>query len=197
MPKKKPTALRADSKDSKELTAARKAGELSVTPSTKLTITPPAELKGKNIACLEWRRVIELQETTQAAKDGAPIITAFDERSLITYCKGVQEEQTLEIKLDKLDKAQNVLYFRASKIKPTKDNFKNFVSMWTQFNGVTANYKGMSARLDAHRANLHELAKSMYLTPSSRAGVAPPRKEPEKPKSEMEKLLSGEGNNGN
>lgn len=189
MPAKKPNALNKR-KDSKNERATRAAFESMVTPKTGLTITPPVELKSKKFASAEWIRVIGLQNETQAAQDGSPIITAFDARALLTYCKMVEEENTLELKLAKLDKAQEDYYKKAVKVKATKDNFKEWVSMWTQFNGLTNNFKGMSARLDAHRSNMHELAKSMYLTPSSRAGVAPQTKEPEPPKSEMELALN-------
>lgn len=188
MPARKPNTLNKR-KDSKQDRAARVSLESMVTPVTTLTSSPPAELKGRKIAGVVWTRVIELQNETQAAKDGKPIITAFDERSLITYCKMVEEEFTLEAKLSKLDIAQEDFHKKATKIKPTKDNFKEWVSMWAQFNGLTSNFKGMSARLDAHRASIHELAKSMYLTPSSRAGVAPVAAEPDEPKSPMEELL--------
>jgi hypothetical protein len=50
----------------------------------------------------------------------------------------------------------------------------------------------MDARLDGKRKLLHSIAQSLYLTPRSRAGVAPPEKEPEKPKSEMDELLDND-----
>lgn len=189
MPGRKPSSLNVGSKNSKQDRAARENLEAMITPKTELTITPPAELKGRKIACQVWTRVIELQLETEAAQAGKPMITAFDERSLITFCKQVEEEKTLEAKLAKLDQAQEDLYKKVSKIKPKKDNYRDWVSMWQQFNGLTSNFKGMSARLDAHRSSMHELSKSMYLTPSSRAGATPPTKGPEEPKSEMENLL--------
>lgn len=189
MPAHKPSSLNKR-KDSKQDRAARVALESMVTPATELTITPPAELRGRKIACSVWVRVLSLQSETQAAKEGSPIITAFDERSLITFCKMIQEERMLEEKLSKLDIAQEDFYKKATKIKANKDNFKDFVSMWSQFNGLTSNFKGMSARLDAHRAGMNEIAKSMYLTPASRAGVAPTKKEPDEPVSEMGNLLN-------
>jgi hypothetical protein len=189
MPGRKPSSLNTGSKNSKQDRAARASVEAMVTPKTELTITPPAELRGKKIACKVWTRVIELQLETEAAQAGKPMITAFDERTLITYAKACQEELTLEAKLSKLDEAQENLYRKVKQVKPTKDNYRDWVSMWQQFNGLTSNFKGMSARLDAHRSAMHELAKSMYLTPSSRAGATPPTKGPEEPQSEMEKLL--------
>lgn len=191
MPAKKPLSLNRSHTTTKERDA-RGSVESVVKPGEMLTITPPGELKGRRFACAEWVRVITLQNDTQAAKDGSPIITPFDERTLITYCKMVEEEQTLESKLDKLDRAQDVLFKKVSKMKPTRDTLKEYASLWTQFNGATSNYKGMSARLDAHRNSTQELGKSMYLTPSSRAGVTPTPAKPEEPKSEMEKLLDGE-----
>lgn len=188
MPKRKPQALNKR-KTSNDERAARASQESMVKPSTELTITPPAELKGKKIACSVWKRVLSLQAETQAAKDGAPIITAFDAGVLVRYCKMAEEERTLESKLEKLDRAQDDLYKKVSKMRPTKETLKDYLSMWTQFNGASGNYKGMSARLDAHRNSMHDLEKSMYLTPSSRAGVAPQAAEPETPKSEIEELM--------
>ena len=190
MPRKKPNAITTRN-ESKSDRSARMSTESMVSPKTLLSNTPPAELKGNKIARETWKKIIDLQNETQAAKDGSPIITAFDERTLITYCKAVSEEKTLEDKLGKLDKAQESLHKRVIKIKATKENFKDFVSMWAQFNGLTNNFKGMSARLDAHRKNMQELARSMYLTPAARAGIAPPEKEPDEPEDEMAKLLRG------
>jgi phage terminase small subunit len=191
MPKQKPNSLNRR-KDSKDDHAARAAAESMLTPQMQLSADPPQELQNRKIARTAWRRIISLQNETQAAKDGSPIITAFDERTLIVYCKMIEEEKTLEEKLNGLDKAQAVLSQRAEKFKPTAENFKDWVTMLAQLNGLTSNFKGMSARLDAHRASMHELAKSMYLTPAARAGVAIPMKEPDQPKSEMDKLLDGE-----
>ena len=56
-------------------------------------------------------------------------------------------------------------------------------------NELYTKWQGADARLDGKRKLLHDLEKSLYLTPRSRAGVEPPTKEPDVPKSEMEGLL--------
>jgi phage terminase small subunit len=48
----------------------------------------------------------------------------------------------------------------------------------------------MDARLDGKRKLLHTLSQSLYLTPRSRAGVAPEQKEPEHDDDPMDKLLN-------
>jgi len=180
MPAKKPNSINNKHQTKKE-SRARGDAESAMEPKTKLTITPPAALKGHKIASAEWVSLITLYNELDAT-----IVTKLDERMVITYCKLIEEEFNLEAKVKKLDQAQKDMLANASRIKPNTENLKTWVGMWSQVNGLTANFKGMDARLDGKRKHRLSLEQSLYLTPRSRAGVAPPEKEkvPEKSKTE-------------
>lgn len=191
MPAKKPKSL-IKKHETKEETTAREESESAMMPTTPLTVFPPAALKGKAnvIAAAEWTKLITLYNEL----DGT-IVTKLDERMLITYCKLIQEELKLEEKVDELDKAAKDMQAKALKIKPDTENFKTWVAMWAQVNGLTGNFKGMDARLDGKRKHRLSLEQSLYLTPRSRAGVAPETKPPEAPEDPMEKHLKGKKGN--
>jgi hypothetical protein len=186
MPVKKPRTL-INSADTKKNKQARESAEAAVTPKTLLTIKPPSALTGHKHASGIWQRLMSLYSETEGT-----IVTAFDEQILITYCKILEEEINLENKVSELDKAQKDMLTKASKTKPTAENFKDWVSMWGEVNTLTKNFKGMDARLDGKRKHRLALEQSLYLTPRSRAGVPPPEKPPEKPKSGMGELLNGD-----
>ena len=61
-----------------------------------------------------------------------------------------------------------------------------------QANALIQRFQGMDARLDGKRKLIFSLAQSLYLTPRSRAGVAPEEKDGEEPQSDMDKLLDEE-----
>ncbi len=185
MPAKKPQSLknRHDAKDDIE---ARTESEKALTPTTPLTVDPPAALKGHKVASAEWTKLIQLYQELDAT-----VVTKLDERMLITYCKLIEEELNLEKKVADLDEAQQNMLAKAEKVQQNEKNFKTWVNMWGQVNGLTANFKGMDARLDGKRKHRLSLEQSLYLTPRSRAGVEPEKKKPEKPDDPMEKILKG------
>lgn len=74
-------------------------------------------------------------------------------------------------------------------MKPKPGQRQDYVNALTQANALLQRFQGMDARMDGKRKLVFALAQSLYLTPRSRAGVAPTEKEPEEPKSEMEKML--------
>jgi hypothetical protein len=75
-------------------------------------------------------------------------------------------------------------------MKPTAAHIKDYLGALFQANALLQRYQGMDARLDGKRKLVFTLAQAMYLTPRSRAGVAPKQKEEEQPKNEMEELLN-------
>lgn len=185
MPARKPSTLsrRHDTKADK---AARDSAENALTPKTSLTQNPPSALKGHPSARATWKRIVGLYFETEGT-----IVTAFDQQVLISYCKLIEEELNLETKVKAIDKAQKDMLKKANKIKPTDENYSDWVSMWQQVNTLTANFLKMDARLDGKRKHRLAIEQSLYLTPRSRAGVSPKEKEDETPKTEMEKWLSG------
>jgi hypothetical protein len=188
MPARKPTALNSRNKTKDKLAAQREA-EQAAHPSTLISCDPPDSLQDLPIASAIWTRVISLQNETQTAQNGSPIITAFDERLLEDYCRMIEEAQELSALRKDLQIALQALTKEAQKLKIKDNSYEYFLEIWTQVNKLTANFRGMDARVDTKRAHIKKAAESLYLTPRSRAGVAPAEKQPEKPKSEMDKLL--------
>ena len=175
MPAKKPNTLSARHSTKAE-TAARVDAEAAMTPRTELTVDVPPQLAGRDniYAAQVWRRIVSLY----AEVDGT-IATAFDADLLVKYALLEQELRELAdmrkaVKKDLEDNKKVV-----AKIKPNDKTLKEYVRLWEVVNGLFARYQGLDARLDGKRKLLHSLAQSLYLTPRSRAGVEPKRKEPE------------------
>lgn len=183
MPAKKPISLnrRNDTKEDRE---SRGNAEISMTPRTELPIKPPDALKGHKLAAATWTRVVGLFHEVEGK-----IATSFDADLLVKYC--LLEEEVVELALLRktIRKEWENELKAAKKIKATDKNLKEWVAMWGIVNALFARFQGMDARLDGKRKLLHTLSQSLYLTPRSRAGVEPPTKESDKPKSEMEKIL--------
>lgn len=166
--------------DTKEEQAARATAEAAMTPSTSLPLKPPKVLNGHKVAKETWARVVGLYNEI----DGK-IATSFDSDVLVKYC--LLEEEVIEMAKmrDAVKKDWDTNRKRANKLKDAIERVKSFELV----NALLTRYQGMDARLDGKRKLLHTLSQSLYLTPRSRAGVEPPTKEPDTPKSEMEGLL--------
>lgn len=181
MPARKPLTLitRDETLDAKR---RRRDAESAMTPRTTLTLKPPPALKGHKPAADVWRRVVGLY----AEVDGT-IVTSFDHDLLIKYCLLEEECDWLAGIRKSIEKQYDGANVKLAKAKP--DNIDAYYKALGQLNALLTRLQGFDARLDGKRKLLHSLAQSLYLTPRSRAGVAPPTKEPETPKSEMESLL--------
>src|SRR5690606_13448911 len=68
-----------------------------------------------------------------------------------------------------------------AKTKPKAEDLKDYYNALGQANALLQRFQGMDARLDGKRKMVFALAQSLYLTPRSRAGVAPPEKPAEEP----------------
>ena len=183
MPARKPSSLivRDETKAKK---GKRVSGEAALMPKTAVPKTPPAGLKGHQHAGAVWRRLVGLYFETEGT-----IITAFDADLLTKYCLAEEELQELfelrgEIK--KLWTSHNKIL---AKMNPKEDQLKDYFNALAQANALLQRFQGMDARMDGKRKMVFALAQSLYLTPRSRAGVAPPEKPPEKSKSAMGGLL--------
>ena len=179
MPKSKPATLNTRH-DTKEEAQARAAAEAALTPKTELSLKPPTVLNGHKVAKETWARVVGLYNEI----DGK-IATAFDEDGLVKYCLLEEEVIEMAIMRDDIKKDWKSNRTKANLLKDPILKAKTFEIV----NALLTRYQGMDARLDGKRKLLHTLAQSLYLTPRSRAGVEPPTKEPDVPKSEMEGLL--------
>ena len=156
--------------------AARNDAESAMRPRTELTVDVPRQLSGRDNAYAAdvWKRIVSLY----AEIDGK-IATAFDADLLVKYALLEQELRELAdmrkaVKKD-LDDNKKVV----AKIKPNEKTLKEYVRLWEIVNALFSRYQGLDARLDGKRKLLHSLAQSLYLTPRSRAGVDPKRKDAE------------------
>ena len=184
MPARKPLGL-SNRHDTKADRSARTADESAMTPGTQLTVATPPRLRRHAHAAATWKRIVGLYGEIDAT-----IATAFDQDLLTKYC--LLDEEAIE--LEKMRRTTlsdwEANQKKASKIKPTADNMKEWVQMWAVVNAMHQRFQGMDARLDGKRKLMHALEQSLYLTPRSRAGVAPNAKEPEEPQSDMEEMVA-------
>lgn len=183
MPASKPSSLRTRH-DTKTDRSARDAGEAALIPKTALTKKPPAALTRHKQASAVWRRLVDLYFET----DGT-IITAFDMDLLIKYCLAEEELEELFKLRGEIKKLWTTHAKKVLTINPDPKELKWYYLALNQANALLQRFQGMDARMDNKRKMLVGMAQSLYLTPRSRAGVAPPEKEPDEPKSEMDKLL--------
>lgn len=184
MPAKKPSTLNVKN-DTKKDRADRARSESAMTPKTELTLKPPVSLNGHKIAIATWKRIVGLYLEVEGK-----IATSFDTDVLVKYC--ILEEEVVELQdmrsTIKNEWEKNLKFVK--KMKPNAETIKEYLGLWDLVNALFVRFQGMDARLDGKRKLLHALAQSLYLTPRSRAGVAPPTKPFEEPESEMEKLLN-------
>lgn len=154
-------------------------------PKTLLTIKPPSALNGHRIAKSIWERLVGLYFETEGT-----IVTAFDADILVKYC--LAEEELIELlKLrNEIKKLWDHHLKILGKMKPKADELKPYFEALAQANALLQRFQGMDARMDGKRKMIVTIAQSLYLTPRSRAGVAPTEKEPEQPKDPMDSLLS-------
>lgn len=175
MPAKKPNTLSARHSTKAEK-AARTDAEAAMMPRTELTADLPRQLTGRDniYAAQVWTRIV----TLYAEVDGK-IATAFDSDLLVKYCLLEQEVRELA-EMRKMVKADWEAQKKVvAKIKPNDKTLKEYVKLWEIVNGLFQRFQGMDARLDGKRKLLHSLSQSLYLTPRSRAGVEPKRKDAE------------------
>lgn len=163
----------------------RAAGEAALQPKDLLKVKPPARLTGHAVASALWRQMIRMYGGL-----AAEIVSRMDQDMLVEYCILCEES----IELEKLRTAAMKHYDRMKKAltRREKDDEldpKVLIKLSDSVNWSLNEIVKVDARADRKRALLHVLRQSLYLTPRSRAGVAPPEKPPEEPKSEMEKIL--------
>ena len=186
MPARKPKSL-TNRHDTKEGRQAREAAENAFMPKTSISKTAPAALKGHAHAAATWRRLVGLYFETEGT-----IITAFDTDLLIKYCLAEEELMELLKMRSEIKKLWTIHTKILNAMKPKADDLKDYFNALSQANALLQRFQGMDARLDGKRKLVVAIAQSLYLTPRSRAGVAPQEKPPEKPKSEMGGLLDEE-----
>ena len=187
MPAKKPASL-IPINETKADRAARVSAEMSMIPKTELTNRPPAALKGHKLAPAVWKKIVNLYAST----DGK-IATSFDEDLLIQYCLCIEELPWLSDMRTAVEGEYKAIQKQVTKLRSAKmsdEGLKNYLSLLNQLNALLTRLQSFDARIDGKRKLIHSLSQSLYLTPRSRAGVAPAQREEDDPMDEMETLLN-------
>jgi len=188
MPARKPLSL-SQRHDPPADKAARAAAEATMTPRTALTARPPADLKGHPHATAVWKRTLTLYGETEAK-----IVTGFDQGILVDYCLLVEQLIELDnLRAQSLDSHKIMLKSLKTltaklKRKDAKTALAEQMAITEKLEMVMGQVIKLDGRIDRKRALIHTLRQSLYLTPRSRAGVAPAERE-EEIKDEMSKLL--------
>lgn len=186
MPARKPSALNAMS-TTKEVRAKREAAESAMTPKVALNTAVPVRLRGRGHmnAAASWKQAMKIYSSTESQ-----IATAFDQELLLNYCltceEAIQMANLRDVVFANWIEAEKAL----KKIKKTADNLKDWESMQSIINGFYQRIQGLDARLDGKKKLILLMQQSLYLTPRSRAGVAPVDKEPEEDDDPMATLLN-------
>lgn len=182
MPTRKPTAL-IERHDTTAETANREGRDAALRPERRLTVNPPAQLKGHKVAQKVWRRLMRMYGELDAE-----IVTRMDVDFLVDYC--MLTEQVLE--LDQMRQSAVSVWERLQRLLDefTGDpvaEYKLAVQVGQALNDVVK----FDGRADRKRDLLFKMRQSLYITPRARAGSIPNQKKPEKPLDDMEALLGG------
>lgn len=188
MPAKKPAGLNVRH-DALADAKARVDAESALVPRRKLPMSEPVALKGHPVAAREWRRLIALYNGIEAE-----IVSRLDIGMLLDYCMLIEQ-------MDEMDalRAASVKGWRTAQeildaLSPDAGgggeiDIKAWAKAQEAVNWAYDKIIKIDGRVDRKRALLLQLRQSLYLTPRSRAGVAPAEKPKEEPKDEMEALL--------
>jgi len=184
MPARKPQSLnrRHDTHAEQE---TRASAEAALRPASGLPQSPPARLDGHAVARAAWRRLMRVYGDLEAV-----LVTRLDLDLLADYC--LMLEQAGE--LDTMRRTAYALWLELAgkhdelaKAGARDEAVSLAVSVVGAFDAVVK----LDGRVDRKRALLHQYRQSLYLTPRTRAGVAPAGKKEPEPMDEMERMLSG------
>ena len=152
-------------------------------PEQQLPLEAPARLKKFPIAAATWRRLMRIY----AGLD-AEIVSKLDFDLLTDYC--ILTEQLSE--MDELRKNSMELWRELDKARLKlleEEKFEEAIEMTVRTSETFERIVKLDARVDRKRALLDSKRQSLYLTPRSRAGVAPNKKEEEPAQDPMDVLL--------
>jgi len=189
MPAAKPKAL-IQRHDTKAEQQARADKEAAFDTGFELPKREPAELKGHDTAAKTWRR---LMREFSAIEDS--YVVSLDRDMLINYCILVEQLE----ELDRMRKTSYRIWLHYGKNyeKAVKEDNEDSAEEWALKAGnAFDDVVKLDARADQKRKAIFDLQKSLYMTPRSRAGAKPPKKEDDGPTDEMDELL-GNSVNGN
>lgn len=182
MPARKPSSLITRHETAAEQ-AERAERESAVRPVRTLPVSPPTQIKDRPGAQVAWRYLMRRFGETEGE-----IVTGFDLHLLINFCVAIEQLAQLNGMRDKAYEAWLEIakaHKRLVDEKQTDEAVMMAIKVVGAFDAVIK----LDGRIDRKVDLLHKLAQSLYLTPRSRAGVAPTRKEAETPPDELEQLM--------
>jgi len=183
MPARKPSALITRHETAAEQ-AERTARESSARPARTVPASPPAQFKHRQIAQTAWRYLVR-----RFGEAEGEIITGFDLHLLINFCMAIEQLAQLNMMRDKAYEAWLQLAGEHTRLIDDEGEAEDIVLAAVRVVNAFEAVLKLDSRIDRKVDLLHKLAQSLYLTPRSRAGVAPTRKEAETPPDELEQLM--------
>lgn len=183
MPARKPKALIVRHETAAEL-QAREESESRLRPARQLPTNAPAALKDMKVAAETWRRT--MREYNSAKGE---IVTRFDLDLLLDYC--VLAEQVAELDQMRSD-ARQLYKYLIKKNKEMRDEGQvaESVMMSDKIQSMMDHIIKLDSRVDRKRDLMFKMRQHLYLTPRSRAGVAPEQKRKEKEVDPLEAFLN-------
>lgn len=193
MPARKPSGL-IERHETNAETDARIASESALTPGRDLPVEP-ASLASHPVAAAEWRKLLRMYNSLDAR-----IVSRLDMGMLLDYCILIEQlaemDELRAATLKDWRAAQKILERYYEQIDEKNDDaekpeidLKVFAKAVEAVNWAFDKIVKLDGRIDRKRALLLQLRQSLYLTPRSRAGVAPAQKPPEEPDDDMTRLL--------
>jgi phage terminase small subunit len=183
MPARKPKSLIVRHETAAER-KKREESEARMRPNRQLPISAPAQIKNMKVASEVWRRIMREYRSLEGE-----IVTRLDLDLLLDYC--VLAEQVNE--LDGMRATSREIYKNLSKLYSQfmkNGQETDAVMMASKVTGAFDAVVKLDGRVDRKRDLMFKMRQHLYLTPRSRAGVAPPQKEREKEVDPMEAFLN-------
>jgi phage terminase small subunit len=172
MPARKPKSLIVRHNTAAE-SQAREESESMMRPLRQLPTNAPAAIREMKTAAETWRRVMREYRSTEGE-----IVTRFDLDLLVDYCVLAEQVSELDDMRSNTRRIYQLLIEAHSKFID-EGNVVEAVMMVEKIQGSMDQIIKLDGRVDRKRDLMFKMRQHLYLTPRSRAGVAPKQKEPE------------------
>ncbi|MAT45356.1 MAG: hypothetical protein CL609_23755 [Anaerolineaceae bacterium] len=185
MPARKPNSLNRRHNTAAE-NQARIDAESAMTPESDLSMKVPSKLNNHPIAQKAWKNLIGLYNELEGA-----IVSALDFDLLVDYC--LMMEQAAE-----LDQMRKEAVFAVELLKNLRDqqikneDLEKAERTAAKMAPAIELVAKIDARVDGKRKELNKMRTYLYLTPRSRAGVSPNKKEEDQQEMDPMAMLLGE-----
>ena len=181
VPARKPQGLHSRHSTKPEI-EKRNAQEEALQPARALP-KEPARLEGHPVAAKTWRRLLQEFDGLKAV-----VVTRLDIDLLLDYClltEQVEELDELRTSAREVWRGAYEAFLAAKKELSPLEVSKYADKVQGGFDQILK----LDGRADRKRALLLQIRQTMYLTPRSRAGAAPEKKDPPEEPDALETLL--------